>query len=211
MATPDEIGHQEGFLELFLIGRRHRWIQWLCLCVAALMLSCGYASDTRKEKRPVDRLLEPVPHDRYADDVGRFLAGLPARSDSPLAGFQDNATCGKTPASVLNTTTATLNALQTSVNNNAATTAQIVTPSIAASNHASVVVGWATAFTGDDYTVALSVEDTTGFLQNKYLDASMWERRPELEKETSGWFRRIDEAKAFVCLGPMLLADLRSA
>ena len=36
--------------------------------------------------------------------------------------------------SVLNTTTATLNALQTSVNNNAATTAQVVTPSIAASN-----------------------------------------------------------------------------
>jgi uncharacterized protein YukE len=67
--------------------------------------------------------------------------------------------------SVLNTTTATLNALQTSVNNNAATTAQVVTPSIAASNHASVVVGWATAFTGNNYTVALSVEDTTGFLQ----------------------------------------------
>ena len=36
--------------------------------------------------------------------------------------------------SVLNTTTATLNALQTSVNNNAATTAQVVTPSIAASS-----------------------------------------------------------------------------
>ena len=67
--------------------------------------------------------------------------------------------------SVLNTTTATLNALQTSVNNNAATTAQVATPSIAASNHASVVVGWATAFTGNNYTVALSVEDTTGFLQ----------------------------------------------
>jgi len=67
--------------------------------------------------------------------------------------------------SVLNTTTATLNALETSVNNNAATTAQVVTPSIAASNHASVVVGWATAFTGNNYTVALSVEDTTGFLQ----------------------------------------------
>ena len=39
--------------------------------------------------------------------------------------------------SVLNTTTATLNALQTAVNNNAATTAQVVTPSIAASSMAS--------------------------------------------------------------------------
>jgi hypothetical protein len=66
--------------------------------------------------------------------------------------------------SVLNTTTATLNALQTSVNNNAATTAQVATPSIAASGSASVVVDWATAFTGNNYTVALSVEDASGFL-----------------------------------------------
>jgi uncharacterized protein YukE len=66
--------------------------------------------------------------------------------------------------SVLNTTTATLNALQTSVNNNAATTAQVVTPSIAASGSANVVVDWATAFTGNNYTVALSVEDASGFL-----------------------------------------------
>jgi hypothetical protein len=75
---------------LFLIVRRHPWIQWLCLCSAALMLSCGYTPEVRNEKLSVDRLLEPVPRDRYADDVGRFLAGLPARSDSPLAKFQDN-------------------------------------------------------------------------------------------------------------------------
>ena len=86
---------KRGFLELFLIVRRHPWIQCLCLCSAALMLSCSYASDTRNEKPPVDRLLEPVPHDRYADDVGRFLAGLPARSDSPLASFQDNTAWAK--------------------------------------------------------------------------------------------------------------------
>jgi len=67
--------------------------------------------------------------------------------------------------SVLNTTTATLNALQTAVNNNAATTAQVVTPSIAASSHTNVVVGWASSFTGNNYTVTLSVEDSTGFLQ----------------------------------------------
>jgi hypothetical protein len=59
------------------------------------MLSCSHASDARNEKPPVDRLLEPVPHDRYADDVGRFLAGLPARSDSPLASFQDNTAWAK--------------------------------------------------------------------------------------------------------------------
>src|ERR1039458_9540959 len=90
METLDNIGEQEGFLELYLLGRRHPWIQWLCLCSAALMLSCGHASRMQNEILPVDRLVEHIPHDRYADDAGRFLAGLPARSDSSLARFQDN-------------------------------------------------------------------------------------------------------------------------
>jgi hypothetical protein len=95
METPDKIGDQGGFLELFLIGRRHPWIQWLCLCSAALMLSCSHASNMRDERLPLDRLLEPVPHNRYADDVGRFLAGLPPRSDSPLARLQNNTAWAK--------------------------------------------------------------------------------------------------------------------
>jgi hypothetical protein len=82
-------------LKLFMIVCRHHRVQWLCLCSAALMLSCQYAADPRNAKPLVDRLLEPVPHDRYADDVGRFLAGLPARSDSPLAKFQDNTAWAK--------------------------------------------------------------------------------------------------------------------
>jgi hypothetical protein len=85
-----QIVRQEGFLELFLIARRHPWTECMCLCLVALMLSYGYASDTRNAKPPADRLLDPIPHDRYADDVGRFLAGLPARSDSPFARLQDN-------------------------------------------------------------------------------------------------------------------------
>ena len=88
--TPDRIEDREGFPELFLIRRCRPWFQWLCLCMAALMLSCGYSSETRNEKPPAGRLLEPVSHDRYADDVGRFLAGLPARSGSPFAELQDN-------------------------------------------------------------------------------------------------------------------------
>lgn len=71
--------------------RRHQWILWLCLCSAVLMIAWHRAPDTRNDKLSADRLLEPVPHDRYADDVGRFLAGLPAQSDSTLAQFQDNA------------------------------------------------------------------------------------------------------------------------
>jgi len=89
METPDKIGARGGFLELFLI-RRHAWIQWLCLCSVALMISCNHASDTGHEKLSVERLLKPVPHDRYADDVGRFLAGLPARPGSPLSELEDD-------------------------------------------------------------------------------------------------------------------------
>jgi hypothetical protein len=39
----------------------------------------------------VDRLSEPVPLDRYPNDVARFLAGLPARPGSSLAGLHQSA------------------------------------------------------------------------------------------------------------------------
>ena len=39
METPDIIGDQEGFLELFLISRRQPWIHCLCLCSGARVLS----------------------------------------------------------------------------------------------------------------------------------------------------------------------------
>ena len=92
-----------------LIGRRHPWVVWLCLYIAALTLSSGYATDKKNEKLPVApkknekiavvqekdekspviQLLDPVPHDRYANDIARFLAGLPVQSDSPLAKLQE--------------------------------------------------------------------------------------------------------------------------
>ena len=90
MEAPDKIGDREGFLELFRIGRRHAGVQGLCLCSVALLLFCSHPPGARNEKPPVDRLLEPVPLDRYADDVGRFLAGRPGGSDSPFASLQDN-------------------------------------------------------------------------------------------------------------------------
>jgi len=77
------------------IGHRRRWIQWLCVCSAAVMLTCSCASNTRNQNLTRNRLLEPLPHDRYADDVGRFLAGLPARPGSPFASFQDEAAWAK--------------------------------------------------------------------------------------------------------------------
>ena len=68
---------------------RLSWTHCLCLLAAVVMLSCSYASTPKPTKPLADRLREPVASDRYADDVGRFLAGLPARPDSPLAKFQD--------------------------------------------------------------------------------------------------------------------------
>src|ERR1035438_5251510 len=70
-------------------NHRHPLTHSLCLLTVVVMLSCGYASAPKTAKPLADRLREPVPHDRYADDAGRFLAGLPARPDSALAKFQD--------------------------------------------------------------------------------------------------------------------------
>jgi len=39
--------------------------------------------------KPAARFSEPAPRDRYADDVGRFLAGLPARPGSQFTALQE--------------------------------------------------------------------------------------------------------------------------
>jgi len=47
-------------------------------------------SDPPAARASVDRLAEPVPLDRYPDDVARFLAGLPAMPGSPLAAWHES-------------------------------------------------------------------------------------------------------------------------
>jgi hypothetical protein len=78
-------------MELCQVVRRPRAVQWLCFCFALFMLPSSCVSKTPAAGGARYRLLEPLPHDRYADDVGRFLAGLPPRSGSPFAMFQDQA------------------------------------------------------------------------------------------------------------------------
>jgi hypothetical protein len=65
----------------------------LCVCLSAASLSCDRPAATAPASRAaaVDRLSEPVPLDRYPDDVARFLAGLPAQPGSALAGLQQSA------------------------------------------------------------------------------------------------------------------------
>jgi hypothetical protein len=61
--------------------------------VAAIALSCSRPVTTESPKpaaKPAaNRFSEAAPRDRYADDVGRFLAGSPARPDSPFTALQE--------------------------------------------------------------------------------------------------------------------------
>ncbi len=65
------------------------WIPLLSLCVAALTFSCTHSVRAQSPTPSADRLRENVPTGRYADDVGRFLAGLPAQPGSPFAKYQN--------------------------------------------------------------------------------------------------------------------------
>jgi hypothetical protein len=57
----------------------------LCLAAAVTTLSCGRLPQTAQAEPARAAIFEAAPPDRYADDVGRFLAGLPAAPESSLA------------------------------------------------------------------------------------------------------------------------------
>jgi hypothetical protein len=61
---------------------------WLLL--ALLMVSCSRPSPTAPQQSALAQAPAAAPTDRYANDVARFLAGLPANSGSPFAGLQDD-------------------------------------------------------------------------------------------------------------------------
>ena len=62
---------------------------FLCVFAGLLTISCGHKPKTVSAMAATDRFSEPVSHDRYADDVGRFLAGLPGKSGSQFEGLQN--------------------------------------------------------------------------------------------------------------------------
>ncbi len=63
------------------------------LLLGASLLSCQRPSNSaRAEHQPPARLFsEPIPRDRLADDVGRFLAGLPGGAVGPFAALESEA------------------------------------------------------------------------------------------------------------------------
>ncbi len=64
----------------------------VCLLLAGLAGSCNRAPKSTRASAPADPFSKPTPRQRYADDVGRFLAGRPAKPGSSLAALdQDGA------------------------------------------------------------------------------------------------------------------------
>ncbi len=58
--------------------------------IGLLAISCNHAPKTVVENTAADRFSVATPRDRYADDLGRFLAGLPARNGSPFEELEDH-------------------------------------------------------------------------------------------------------------------------
>ncbi len=63
------------------------WRKTLGACLALLLLSCSHSSPTVAQTAAAQTEPPPdaVPHSREANDVGRFLAGLPGTPDSPFS------------------------------------------------------------------------------------------------------------------------------
>ena len=67
-----------------MILQRYRRTRVLCLVLGLLATSCNRPKNV-VDAVSVDRFSVATPRDRYADDVGRFLAGLPARPGSQFS------------------------------------------------------------------------------------------------------------------------------
>ena len=85
----DKMAEKGSFRNTLLMRKPGLWIQLFCLYLAVLTISCTHSVKAQAPAPSADRLRATVPADGYADDVGRFLAALPARPDSPFAKYQD--------------------------------------------------------------------------------------------------------------------------
>jgi hypothetical protein len=67
-----------------MILQRYRRTGVLCLVLGLLAISCNRPKKAA-ESVSIDRFSVPTPRERYADDLGRFLAGLPGRPGSQFS------------------------------------------------------------------------------------------------------------------------------
>ena len=79
------------FLYFYMNLIRGLWRPILICCgaLALLSTSCNRASNHVVPISFQDQFSVATPHDRYADDLGRFLAGLPARGGSPFSELEN--------------------------------------------------------------------------------------------------------------------------
>src|SRR5579871_330295 len=64
---------------------RFEWCKILGVSLALVLLSCSRSSPAVVTQTPAaDPPPEPVPHSREANDVARFMAGMPVAPDSPF-------------------------------------------------------------------------------------------------------------------------------
>lgn len=68
--------------------RRGCFIPFLWLGAVAVLVACGGAAPPKDQKATENPLVVPFPQERYADDLARFLAGLPGRPGTPFAKFE---------------------------------------------------------------------------------------------------------------------------
>src|SRR5271157_2513020 len=71
-----------------MIRRGYLRMRVLCLALGLLAISCNHAPKTAAGKVSKDCFSTSAPRDRYADDLGRFLAGLPARTGGQFGELQ---------------------------------------------------------------------------------------------------------------------------
>jgi hypothetical protein len=72
-----------------MVRRQSRRMRVICLALGLLAMSCNHAPKTVAGKVSKDCLSTAAPRDRYADDLGRFLAGLPARTGGQFGELQE--------------------------------------------------------------------------------------------------------------------------
>jgi hypothetical protein len=68
-----------------MIPQHYRRIRVSCLAFGLLAISCNRPPKNVVENVSADRFSVATSRDRYADDLGRFLAGLPARTGSQFS------------------------------------------------------------------------------------------------------------------------------
>src|ERR1700722_2680937 len=70
-----------------MLLRRDCFVRGLTLCVLLSLYGCGHSTPSvaasEKETRP-----DTVPHQRDANDIGRFVAGMPGTAGSPFAALE---------------------------------------------------------------------------------------------------------------------------